>query len=126
MNLAIDLGTSNIRIYSDKKGKILDEPSVVTIDADTGSILALGTEAAKMIGRTSKRIKAMYKEDHKERLTRADIQKRLQGKKSDIILLVLVYIVPVALLVMGYPAEDATPLDMHGSYRPMEETVIYK
>lgn len=60
MNLAIDLGTSNIRIYSDKKGKILDEPSVVTIDADTGSILALGTEASKMIGRTSKRIKAMY------------------------------------------------------------------
>ena len=35
-------------------------------------------------------------------------------------------IVPVALLVMGYPAEDAIPLDMHGSYRPMEETVIYK
>lgn len=35
-------------------------------------------------------------------------------------------IVPVALLVMGYPAEDATPLDTHGSYRPMEETVIYK
>lgn len=60
MDLAIDLGTSNIRIYSDKKGKMLDEPSVVTIDIDTGNVLALGTEASKMIGRTSTRIKALY------------------------------------------------------------------
>lgn len=60
MDIAIDLGTSNIRIYSEKKGIILKEPSVVTIDADTGNVLALGHEAEKMIGRTSKRIKAMY------------------------------------------------------------------
>ena len=32
---------------------------------------------------------------------------------------------PVALLVMGYPAEDAKPLDMHSIYRDMNETVIY-
>ncbi len=35
-------------------------------------------------------------------------------------------IIPVALLVLGYPADDAAPLDMHSSYRPIEETVIYK
>lgn len=34
-------------------------------------------------------------------------------------------IVPVALLVMGYPADDAKPLDLHYQYRPIEETVIY-
>lgn len=32
---------------------------------------------------------------------------------------------PVALLVMGYPADDAKPLDMHFRTRPIGETVIY-
>ncbi len=32
---------------------------------------------------------------------------------------------PVALLVMGYPAEDAKPLDLHFKTRPMEEVVYY-
>ncbi len=33
---------------------------------------------------------------------------------------------PVALLVMGYPADDAKPLDMHFAFRPIEETVLYE
>lgn len=33
---------------------------------------------------------------------------------------------PVALLVMGYPADDATPLDMHYKFRPKEEVVVYE
>ena len=32
---------------------------------------------------------------------------------------------PVALLVMGYPAEDAKPLDLHDIFRPMDEVVYY-
>ena len=32
---------------------------------------------------------------------------------------------PVAILVMGYPADDAKPLDMHSKYRDMNETVVY-
>ncbi len=32
---------------------------------------------------------------------------------------------PVALLVMGYPAEDAKPADFHNQFRPLEEVVIY-
>ena len=32
---------------------------------------------------------------------------------------------PFALLVMGYPAEDARPLDRHFSSRPTEELVVY-
>lgn len=32
---------------------------------------------------------------------------------------------PLALLVMGYPAEDAKPLDMHYATRPAEELVVY-
>lgn len=33
---------------------------------------------------------------------------------------------PVALLVMGYPANDAKPLDMHTKYRNIDETVVYE
>jgi len=32
---------------------------------------------------------------------------------------------PVALLVMGYPAADAKPLDMHYKFRPLDEVVVY-
>lgn len=32
---------------------------------------------------------------------------------------------PVALLVMGYPSEDAKPIEMHYKFRPMDETVFY-
>ena len=32
---------------------------------------------------------------------------------------------PVALLVMGYPSEDAKPIGMHFEFRPMEEVVTY-
>ena len=35
------------------------------------------------------------------------------------------YIEPVALLTLGYPAEDAEPLDLHFKTRPIEETVVY-
>ncbi len=33
---------------------------------------------------------------------------------------------PVALLMMGYPAETARPLDLHFATRPMDETVFYE
>lgn len=33
---------------------------------------------------------------------------------------------PIALLVMGYPSDDAKPLDMHFKSRPIEETVFYE
>ncbi len=32
---------------------------------------------------------------------------------------------PVALLIMGYPAEDAKPLNLHSEFRPLEEVVKY-
>lgn len=35
-------------------------------------------------------------------------------------------IIPAALLVMGYPSDDAQPIDLHFKYRPMEETVIWE
>ena len=51
-DIAIDLGTSSVLIYLRGKGIVLDEPSVVAYDTETGSIRKIGREAEAMIGRT--------------------------------------------------------------------------
>lgn len=56
VDIAIDLGTSNTRIYIAGKGKFLDEPSVVTINLDNDDIVAVGKDAYAMMGRTSQRL----------------------------------------------------------------------
>lgn len=50
-DIGIDLGTSTTLIYERGQGIILDEPSVVAIEKDTGNVIAVGTEAKRMIGR---------------------------------------------------------------------------
>mgnify|MGYP000275003908 FL=1 len=58
-DIGIDLGTANILVTLKGKGVILQEPSVVAIDRKTGNILATGTEAKEMLGRTPEQIKAV-------------------------------------------------------------------
>jgi len=58
-SLAMDLGTANTLVYTKKDGIILNEPSVVALDAERGSVLAVGREAKEFIGRTPHRIKAI-------------------------------------------------------------------
>jgi len=58
-DIGIDLGTANILVTLKGKGIVLKEPSVVAIDRKTGSILATGTEAKEMLGRTPDTIKAV-------------------------------------------------------------------
>ncbi len=60
MDIALDLGTGNTRVYMKDKGKILDEPSVITYDSIDNEILAVGKEAYRMVGRTPTRIKAVF------------------------------------------------------------------
>lgn len=55
-NLGIDLGTANTLVYVEKKGIMLQEPSVIAIDTETGRICAVGEEAKRMVGRTPGRI----------------------------------------------------------------------
>jgi rod shape-determining protein MreB and related proteins len=50
--MAIDLGTANTLVYVRGRGIVLDEPSVVALNTKTGAILAVGSEAKRMIGRT--------------------------------------------------------------------------
>lgn len=57
--IGIDLGTANLLIYVKGEGVVVDEPSVVAIDADTKKCLAAGNEAKDMLGRTPGRVLAI-------------------------------------------------------------------
>ncbi|WP_330949691.1 rod-share determining protein MreBH [Virgibacillus sp. MG-45] len=54
--IGIDLGTANILIYTKTKGIVLNEPAVVAIDVNTKQVVAVGTEAKQMVGKTPKNI----------------------------------------------------------------------
>ena len=58
-DIGIDLGTANVLIYIKGQGIVLDEPSIVAIDTDTKSVIAVGTEANEMLGRTPGKVKAI-------------------------------------------------------------------
>ncbi len=58
-DIGIDLGTANVLVYVSGKGIVLEEPSVVAIEKRTNSVLAVGEEARKMIGRTPGNIVAI-------------------------------------------------------------------
>lgn len=58
-DIGIDLGTANVLIHVKGRGIVLDEPSVVAIDANTNKVLAVGDEAFRMVGRTPGNIVAL-------------------------------------------------------------------
>ncbi|CAN5592895.1 MAG: rod shape-determining protein [Nocardioidaceae bacterium] len=58
-DMAVDLGTANTLIYVRGRGVLLNEPSVVALNAQTREILAVGTEAKRMLGRTPDSIVAI-------------------------------------------------------------------
>ncbi|MBR4748141.1 MAG: rod shape-determining protein [Abditibacteriota bacterium] len=51
-NIGVDLGTANTLVHVKGKGILLNEPSLIAIDADTRQVLAVGNEAKTMYGRT--------------------------------------------------------------------------
>lgn len=51
-DVAVDLGTSNVKIYVKDKGVIIKEPSVVVINQKNNEVLAVGQDAKEMLGRT--------------------------------------------------------------------------
>ena len=51
-DLGIDLGTVNTRVYARARGIVVDEPSVVVINQNTGDMEAVGKPAKEMLGRT--------------------------------------------------------------------------
>jgi rod shape-determining protein MreB len=51
-DLAIDLGTANTLVYAHGKGIIVNEPSIIAVNTQTGEVEAVGKEAKEMLGRT--------------------------------------------------------------------------
>ena len=58
-DMALDLGTANTVVYVRGEGIVLNEPSVVAINTRTRKVLAVGTEAKSMLGRTPAHIQAV-------------------------------------------------------------------
>lgn len=58
-DIGIDLGTSNTLVYLKGHGIVINEPSVVAVNIKTNQILAVGTKAKEMLGRTPGHIKAV-------------------------------------------------------------------
>jgi rod shape-determining protein MreB len=58
-DLAIDLGTANTLVFAKGKGIVVNEPSIVAINKNTGEIEAVGKEAKEMVGRTPGNIVAI-------------------------------------------------------------------
>ncbi len=58
-DMAVDLGTANTLVYVRRRGVLLNEPSVVALNSQTREILAVGSEAKRMLGRTPDAITAI-------------------------------------------------------------------
>src|SRR5229473_2502145 len=58
-DLAIDLGTANTLVYAKGKGIVVNEPSIVANNKNTGEVEAVGKEAKEMLGRTPGNIVAI-------------------------------------------------------------------
>jgi rod shape-determining protein MreB len=75
-DLAIDLGTANTLVYARGRGIVLNEPSVIALNINTGEVLAMGHEAWQMIGRTPGYIQAV-RPLRKGAITDFDITQRM-------------------------------------------------
>lgn len=51
-DIGVDLGTANVIVYVQGRGIVLREPSVVAIEKQSGKVIAVGSEARRMLGRT--------------------------------------------------------------------------
>src|ERR1700694_107062 len=59
VDLAIDLGTVNTRVYARGRGIVVTAPSAVPLDDSTGEVQAVGKEAKEMLGRTPRNIRVV-------------------------------------------------------------------
>ena len=58
-DLAIDLGTASTLVHQQGRGIVLDEPTVVAVEAPTGSLVAAGAPAFEMVGRTPSSVRTL-------------------------------------------------------------------
>jgi rod shape-determining protein MreB len=58
-DIGIDLGTANTLVYVRGRGIVINEPSVVAVNQKTGQVVAVGTQAKEMLGRTPAHVVAV-------------------------------------------------------------------
>ena len=58
-DIGIDLGTANTLVYLRGRGVVINEPSIVAVNQKTGQVVAIGTQAKEMLGRTPGHITAV-------------------------------------------------------------------
>lgn len=58
-DMAMDLGTANTLVYVRNQGIIVNEPSMVTVEEETGKPVAIGAQAKRMFGKTSQRLRCI-------------------------------------------------------------------
>ncbi len=58
-DVGIDLGTANTLVYVSGRGIVINEPSIVAINQKTQQVVAVGSEAKAMLGRTPEHIEAV-------------------------------------------------------------------
>ena len=59
VDIGVDLGTASVVIFGKGKGLLLNEPAVIAVDRTTRNVIAVGSEARRMMGRTPGNIIAM-------------------------------------------------------------------
>lgn len=59
-DVAMDLGTSALKVYLDGKGIIVNEPAITAVNVETDQVVAIGKEAYDMVGRTSDKINVCH------------------------------------------------------------------
>ncbi len=57
--VGIDLGTSNLLIYVEGQGTVFNEPSIIAIDKATKKVVAVGHDAASLVGKTHDKVKVI-------------------------------------------------------------------
>ncbi len=89
VDIGIDLGTANSLVYVKDKGIVIDQPTVVAFEKDTKNLIAIGTKAKQMIGRTPSNIDVIRPlkqgviSDYTvtERMLKAFIKKAISARK---------------------------------------------
>lgn len=58
--VGIDLGTQRTRIWTDRGGVVVDEPTCLAVEKNTGKVVAVGSQAAQMSGRSDQTTTVLY------------------------------------------------------------------
>lgn len=59
MNVGVDLGTSSLLVYVEGRGTVFNEPSIIAVDKATRKVVAVGYEAAELVGKVHDKVEVV-------------------------------------------------------------------